>query len=213
MSEPAVESAAIAPVDNEVVERELAAAIRGGDERAFARFMRRNWEDLFRYVSRILERNDPAEDVAQEAFVRLWDRRESWRATNSLRPPLYRIARNLALNERRRWSIFRRWASRQRRPERDPSASPLEETMARDLEQIAARAIDSLPPRRREIFLLVRYSQMSYREAADVLGISTQTVANQISQAMDQLRGVLGDRLHDAPNGPRAIPFPPARSR
>jgi RNA polymerase sigma-70 factor, ECF subfamily len=212
MSDTPTLRAATSIAEAETEERELAARVCAGDERAFARVMQRHWDGLFRYVQRLLERHDAAEDVAQEAFVRLWDRRTSWRRRDTLRPVLYRIARNLALNERRRWTIFRRWAGRYAQPERDPSPTPLEHAETRDLEAAAARAIEALPERRREIFLLVRYSQMSYREAAEVLGISPQTVANQMSQAMQQLRELLGDRLHEPSGSTRSIAFPPARS-
>ncbi len=175
-------------------ERELVARLRRGDESALDGILSAYWHGLVAFAFRILSDHDRAKDVVQESFIRLWERRSEWERTDTLRPILYRIVRNLALNEQRRLSVARKWAHRLRRPRRDPSPSPLAELEAGDLRAFVRRAIDSLPERRREIFLLVRYHQHSYREASVVLGVSPQTIANQMTLAMKDLRVLLEPR-------------------
>lgn len=68
--------------------------------------LRLHWEGVVRYTLRVVDNRDQAEDVAQEAFIRLWMYRGRWRPTSTIRPILYRIARNLALNEARRRDTF-----------------------------------------------------------------------------------------------------------
>ena len=68
----------------------------------------------------------------------------------------------------------------------------LEETL---LQEEVAAAIADLPERRREVFVLARFHGLSYQEIADVLGVSQQTVANQMSSALSQLRELLSHRL------------------
>jgi RNA polymerase sigma-70 factor (ECF subfamily) len=60
-----------------------------------------------------------------------------------------------------------------------------------ELGRIIARAVDALPPRRRDVFVLVRYHGLSYREAAQVLDLAPQTVANHLSMALANLRDSL----------------------
>jgi RNA polymerase sigma factor (sigma-70 family) len=91
-------------------------------------------------------------------------------------------------------------------------ATPLDEAGASELAERISAALASLPARRREVIELARFQGLSYREIADVMGISPQTVANQMTQAMHQLRELLGDRLYEPGESTRSIAFPPARS-
>jgi len=165
-----------------------------GDAGAFADLVRRYWSPLAAYARRLLDGNREAgEDLAQEAFLRIWNGRLQWRPTGSVRAFLYGLVRNLALNERRSAHVRLRAAGRIRAMLREwyQRPSPLE--LVEQAEERAAieRAIACLPPRRREIFILVRVHGMSYGEAAQVLEISPQTVANQMSAALTTLRRLL----------------------
>lgn len=191
-------------------ERELVRRLRDGDGSALKRLLRLYWEGIVRYTLHIIENRDQAEDIAQEAFIRLWIHRNRWRRSDTLRPILYRIARNLALNEVRRRGAFRRWVRRSRPSPVDPSPGPLQDALSAELDAVVRRAVDSLPERRREIFILVRFHHMSHRDAGEVLGISTQTVANQMSLALTDLHHALDPHLGD--DSSRQIDFPRFRS-
>lgn len=183
------------PPPNPEEERALVKGLKAGREESLAGLMRLHWGGLLRFAVRMLEDRDRAEDVVQEAFVRLWRRRKTWERSDSVRPVLYRIVRNQALNEQRRVRNFRDWAKRFPPSKRDPSPSPLQAAVAEDLRGLVREAVDALPERRREIFLLVRFHQMSYKEVGAALDISPQTVANQMTQAMKDLREVLEPHL------------------
>src|SRR5690606_130890 len=145
------------------------------------------WTPLLEYVLQIVGSVDGAEDVVQEAFIELWSRRKA--CHTSIRAYLYRAARNMALNkqrnDKRRLRLLVRGDLEHGAP-RPPT--PEEVFDGRGLERTMARAIARLPERRREIFQLVRYHGMTYREVADVMEISPQTVANQMSAALAALR-------------------------
>src|SRR5688572_13798416 len=79
----------------------LLARIALGDETALAELLASEWAPLVRHLSGLLSSQDLAADAAQEAFVRLWERRDSWTA-GSARALLYRIGRNVAFDLRRR---------------------------------------------------------------------------------------------------------------
>ncbi|HEX7090061.1 MAG TPA: sigma-70 family RNA polymerase sigma factor [Longimicrobiales bacterium] len=165
-----------------------------GDAGAFADLVRRYWSPLAAYARRLLDGSREAgEDLAQEAFLRIWNGRLQWRPTGSVRAFLYGLVRNLALNERRSARVRLRAAGRIRAMLRDWYRRPSPLDLVEQAEERAAieRAIARLPPRRREIFILVRVHGMSYGEVAQILDISPQTVANQMSAAFTTLRRLL----------------------
>lgn len=172
---------------------DVADGIRRGDPAAFERFLKGQWGALVRFVLGYVETLDDAEDLAQEAFVRLWAQREQVRP-GCLRAYLYRIARNLALNERRTLAVHRR-IENGGLPEPPPSPTPDLELEAGELRALVRGAVDGLPERRREAFVLAHFQDLSHAEIAHLMEISPQTVANQISAALATLRQALGPIL------------------
>jgi RNA polymerase sigma-19 factor, ECF subfamily len=167
--------------------------IRRGDEQALAALLGEGWEPLVRYLVSLLGTVDAAEDAAQEAFVRLWERREGW-GGGSARAVLFRIARNVAMDALRRDGTRRRYVRRQPLPQPSLAAPEQElELERRQLEERFHRALKRLPPARREVFELVRFRGLRHAEVAEVLGLSPQTVANHMGLALRDLREMLAD--------------------
>lgn len=162
-----------------------------GEEDALAAILRRYWTPIVTYAARYVGSDDAAQDIAQEAFTRLWQQRHEWIAERPVHPFLYRVAHNLAQNERRHRRVRAQWerAQRSRPVATAPSAAQLYE--ANVLHDRIERAITALPERRRQVFVLSRFDGLSYREIAEVLGISIQTVANQMSAALVALHSAL----------------------
>ncbi len=180
------------PLDDsteEPTDAELLLRIREGSEAALDLLMDRYWSELHAYLDRILLHSDLAEDLVQETFVRVWARRESWQAEGSLRGLLYQIGRRLAFDERKR----RRRSAARLLPWHASSSSPTPADMLdrSELEIAVQRAIAALPERRRLAFLMARWEGLSHREIAAALGISVQTVANQLTSALAELRSAL----------------------
>lgn len=195
----------------------LIQRVRAGDASALDELLADHWTDLVAYATRILDSPDAAEDVAQETFIRVWERRQRIHPTGSLRPFLYRIARNLALNRSRRLRIRAEWRSN-RTPVYPSATGPAQIAEHNELKRAADRAIDALPERRREVFVLARYHDLSYREIAHVMKISPQTVANQMSAALAELREALEPFIREPAVGTRervqeAVPEPRAPAR
>ena len=165
----------------------LMRRLQAGDEQAMAALLTQHWTDVVRYAFGLLGSWDKAEDVAQDAFVRVWARRKKW-SSGSLRALVHRIARNAALDVLK--------SPRHSAPREDPDMlasqdSPDQEVELSELDEAVAKAVRDLPPRRREIFKLVRESGFSYAEIAEIMDISRQTVANHMSLALSDLRVLL----------------------
>jgi RNA polymerase sigma-70 factor, ECF subfamily len=185
---------------------DLLTEIRASDPAAFDEAMRRHWTPLLRYAAGLATDGDAAEDAVQEAFVRLWARRQKWRTSESLRALLFRMVRNDLLNHSRARRTRDRLLGRLAcRPKRSP-ATPAQLTEQNDLAGAIDRAVASLPDRRREVFVLIRHSGLSYREAAGVMGVSPQTVANQMSAALITLREQLAPYLESENSEPLRFP-------
>ena len=169
----------------------LMVAVRGGSESALGRLMELCWGELVRYAASQLSDVELSRDVVQEAFIQVWERRRAWRPGGSARAYLYRIVRHLMIDQKRRQGVRRRWLKRQGREEAATgahAATPAEVLDAKMLADAFQAAVASLPDRRREVFELVFQRGLSHAEAATVMNVSAQTVANQMSSALRTVR-------------------------
>jgi len=188
--------------DAGVSETDWIARLGAGDPAALTALLELYWRPLVRYAASLLDGTDAAEDVVQEAFVRIWEKRAELRSSGTLRPYLYRMIRNLALNERRRGRIRRLFVERKQKQPATGPVTPVEALEETELRAAVERALEELPPRRREVFVLARFHSLSYQQIAAVMGISPQTVANQFSSALSALRGSLHPYLTDSLEAP-----------
>ncbi|MBK7259754.1 MAG: sigma-70 family RNA polymerase sigma factor [Ignavibacteriae bacterium] len=175
-----------------VLER-LVRGIRSGDRASFRDFFFLFQPDVFRFIFRLTRDRQVAEDLTQDTFLRFWDARDRLDATGSPASYLFRIARNLVLDEADR-----------RKPSLEITGAPEEVLVrySRDPEEEYARrlaadevlnALTYLPERSRVAFVLSRYHDMNNDEIAVTMQISVQTVKNQISRALTLLRKRLVD--------------------
>ncbi len=161
----------------------------------FETFFHKHYGALCEYVRGIVDRPDVAEELAQDAFVRLWERHT--RAPVSMAVAyLYTTARNRAYSHLRHRRVVRGTAQKMALEAAEPrSETVTAEVHANDLAAAAERAIDELPDRRRLIFLLSRREGLTYAEIADALEITVSTVDTQMSRALKHLRSRLGPYL------------------
>ncbi len=181
--------------DREARDRQLMERVHAGDSVALNALLKLYWSPLVAYGARVLSNWDAAEDAAQETFVRIWRRRAEWGCDGSVRALLFQIMRNLALDEKKRRERREAWSLRRFRPGQRV-ATPEELLERSELEHEFDRALQTLPERRREVFLHARINGLSNGEIAEVMGIAPQTVANQLSAALATLRDLLGPFSH-----------------
>lgn len=165
-------------------------AIRAGDPDALQTLMDRHWRGLVRYAARMLGSTDAGEDVAQEVFVRVWEHRSRWTSSGSVQGYLYRIARNLVLQRSRHQEVRERTEPEVRRRAGEVT-TPVENAVHDELRCAFEEALEELPERRREAFLLVRMRGLSLREAGEAMGVTRRTVANHVYLAAGDLEAAL----------------------
>lgn len=176
----------------ETSEQQLLSALRFGNEGALRQIFDRHYPLLLSDIYRLIPDESTCQDLAQELFVDLWNKRESLDIHTSLRAYLRRAAVNKALNHIK--------ATRRMQWEDTDDLGQLADTSSADslqkekqesLEDALHAAIGGLPEKCRVVFNLSRFEQLSHREIAEKLGISVKTIENQITKAMKMLRDAM----------------------
>ena len=166
------------------------ARIAGGDRAAFRVLARRHLGSVITLAGHVLGNPSDAEDVAQEAMLRVWVNAPRWKPVARFRTWLTRVVVNLCLDRRRR----ARWLPLDAAGEpADPAPGAAAQLEAADAEHRLASAISRLPERQR-IAVALTYSQgLSNAETADILDTSVSAVETLLSRAKATLRRVLAE--------------------
>ncbi len=170
--------------------REWAGRLRDSDPEGAKELFNAFYPHLVRYARRITRDADEAEDVVQEAFLRLWNMRERLDPERSVTALLFVMVRNLAYNTQSRESRTTQSVGARQSPATRPAGQPdpSERVDTRMLADRLKEWIDALPQRRREAFHLSRFENLTYEEIAQVMDISIRTVENHIRLALQDLR-------------------------
>ena len=165
-----------------------------GDLSAFEQLVRRHQASAFNAAFRLLGNADDAEDVAQEAFLRILRAAHRYQPTAAFRTYLYRIVTRLCRDHRRKAS-----PSPLPNPEAEPSRGPSPEARAVAGEEHRAvrEALASVPVKQREAVVLRYYEGLSYDEIGDVIGASRKGVERLLARGRAALgtllRGMAGE--------------------
>ncbi|WP_188505679.1 RNA polymerase sigma factor [Parapedobacter pyrenivorans] len=157
-------------------------------ETSFSMLYDAHWERLFRYVVRILPDEDDVADVVQETFILFWESDFDAREFNSVEAYLLVIARNLAFKRFREQLKRTQFEQRLMDHFGGGNSDMLMDIHTKELSQLIDAEVDKLPERMREVFTLSRKEHLSYKEIAERLNISDETVKKQISKSLRHLR-------------------------
>jgi len=163
----------------------LVAMLRSGDKSAFKSIFDRYHAQLHHYLIRRGVPTSAAEDILQDAFLAVWERRETLDPSRSVKGYLYRSCHNRAVNHFRDHSKF---VAEDDAPESGLMPTQEADLSYNELKSTVDLAVSELPDRRRAVFELCFINGLTYREAADTLGISIKTVENQMGHALRTLR-------------------------
>lgn len=168
----------------------LMARIAGGDRVAFDALAKRHAGSAVKLATHILGNRAEADDVAQDALLRVWTNAPRWKPVARFRTWLTRIVVNLCLDrKRRRWWLPLESAGDVADPKPDAAA----QHEADDTDRRIALAIAGLPPRQRAAIALTYNEGLSNAETADILDTSVSAVETLLSRAKASLRNALGE--------------------
>jgi len=161
--------------------------IRNGDTTAFKLLFDTYYTNLCDYALSIVRHAQVAEDLVQEVYANIWNMRADWTPNHTVKSYLFRAVRNQALNYLKHDKLEKKWAERvQQNGQADHIFDP-EKYDNSEIEKAIYNAIDDLPPKRRIVFVLSRFYQLTYLEIANTLDISVKTVEKHIRIALRQL--------------------------
>ena len=138
-------------------------------------------------IQRFVRDKSTVEDIAQDVFIKLWEKRHQLNITSSLGAYLRRMAINEAISFLRRHKHFETEDTIDHAYGGSPYTGE-DQMLQSELEQNITNAINSLPPKCRAVFQLSRYEGLSYKEIAAKMDISIKTVENQMGKALRVLR-------------------------
>ncbi|MES2688918.1 MAG: RNA polymerase sigma-70 factor [Bacteroidota bacterium] len=174
---------------------QLVENIRQGDLKSFEQVFNAYAENLVRYAETILKNTYEAEDIVQQLFVQLWDKRSTLVITTSLKSYLYRAAHNSSLNKIKQHGVRDSYAEYYTYVGNAETGSAAQRVEAKEVNTAIETAIEELPEQCRKVFRLSRFEQMKYQQIADELGISVKTVENQMGKALKHMRLRLKDYM------------------
>ncbi len=168
----------------------LSARIRDGDREAFQKFFQEVYPQVVRFAESRIGGRQPAEDMVQDAFVRIWEDRRRIAPEKALKAYVFKLVANAIIDYYRHETVKQRHAEHIQvdghavAPAHDPTQ-----------EAEILRAIDELPEKESTVFRLNRFSGLTYAETAKYLGVSPKTVEKYMSRALARLGTSLRDFL------------------
>lgn len=191
------------------------------DSQAFAQLLQRWQEPIRRLCARMVGNEHKAEDLAQEAFSRVYLKRKDYQASSKFSTWLWRIAINLCHDELRKVKRRRETALPEFESAEDPASSagewahpePAPDESARRGEdrELVRQALLRLGDPLRAVVVMRHYENLKFREIAEVLGVPEGTVKSRMAEALTQLNGILSRRMKEEP-GFWLFPNPKAKN-
>ena len=158
------------------------------NEQEFEQLFRQHYSWLVRIAARITGDNIAAEDLVQEAFINLWQKRDTLQVTGDIKGYLRNTVVNRSLNYLRGKVKFTGDESLDSIKTTETTDSAL---LNADAEQKVSRVLNALPPNTRLVFTLSRFEEMSYKQIAEQLNVSVKMIEKHMSAALKHIRKYL----------------------
>jgi len=153
-----------------------------------------HFEGLRRFLYYKCGEIELAEDLVQEVFIKVWEKRETIRL-ETVKSLLFTMANNLLMNHFNHMKVVRSHEGHEMQTGTTEAVSPQFVLEEKEFEEELNRVIGSLPEGCREVFLMNRIDKLKYEEIADRLGLSVKAIEKRMSKALSILKEELGRKL------------------
>ncbi|WP_241775629.1 RNA polymerase sigma-70 factor [Flavobacterium sp. Root420] len=164
------------------------SSIKNGNEAAFEKIFKTYFRNLHAFAYTFMKDDIIAEEIVQNVFFRIWEKKEQLKIDDSLKAYLYRSVHNESLNHLKHLKIKNSFQLQYSANMESSNQDASNQMIATELENDIQKAISELPPQCRIIFQMSRFEQLKYQQIADQLNISIKTVENQMGKALKVLR-------------------------
>jgi RNA polymerase sigma-70 factor (ECF subfamily) len=195
----------LTPSPIEVTDEALMIRFQGGERAAFAQLVRRHKRALYNFALRQIRLASTAEDIVQDAFVRVVQNAADFKHEARFTTWLYTITRNLCIDHLRK-SALRKHPSLDEAKRSDDGDGPTlgeqtadarasveRDVTGNELQVRIVSAVDTLPDEQREVFLLREVSNLPFKEIAEITGVPENTVKSRMRYALERLQAQLSE--------------------
>lgn len=188
----------------EVTDEALILRYQRGDRSAFSVLVRRHQTGLYNFAMRQLRSPEVAEEVVQDAFIRVVQGVADFKHESRFSTWVYTIVRNLCIDQLRKRAHRKHPSLDEARGEdkdgptlgeqtADVRANTERETVSLELRDRIARAVETLPEEQREVFLLREVANLPFKEIAEVTNVPENTVKSRMRYALERLQEALAE--------------------
>lgn len=173
---------------------------RSGDDRALQALVDRHYRNVFNLAFRLSNNYDDAQDIAQEAFIRVYNALPNFRGDANFTTWLYRIVKNVFLDERKKQKVRSHNSleemvdledSSVSRQVEDPAPGPGWMVEQNEQADVVRKAVLTLPKNQRLMIALYHFEHRSYDEIAEIMGLPIGTVKSRLNRARLALKNKL----------------------
>jgi RNA polymerase sigma-70 factor (ECF subfamily) len=173
--------------DNEIIGR-----IRQGDLNQFETLFRSSYAPLVMYARTLIKDHDIAEEIVQDLFFRVWQKKEKIKIESSLNGYLFRSVHNRCLHYIDHLKVMERHEN-EMSEQRVYAENPADILQYKELQARIAGILEKLPERCGQIFCMSRYEGLKYSEIAERLSVSIKTVEANMGRALKEFRKALAE--------------------
>lgn len=167
---------------------ELLQQLIEGDAEAFREIYELYQDKIFAFAFKLTKQRDVANDMVQEIFIKLWEKRDQVKVELNFGAYLKKMAQNHVFNYLKKASLDRRVQETIKQRLEELQHRNADDLVEKEIQKAYTEAIDTLSPQKKLIYNLSRTGDLSYDEIATQLGISKNTVRNQMVDAIRLIR-------------------------
>lgn len=168
---------------------------KGVTKAEFEQVFKAHFKALHAYACTILREETQAEEIVQQVFFKLWEKREQLDIKQSIQAYLYRSVYNHCLNHIKHLKVRKAHQAHAIYTGSEVEVSASKKVIGKELQVKIADAMEQLPEQCRTIFQMSRFEELKYREIADKLKLSVKTIENQMGKALKIMRIHLSEYL------------------
>jgi RNA polymerase sigma-70 factor (family 1) len=176
---------------NSFVEKDLLIKLQSGDRKAFEQLYKFYSDRIYSRLLNLTRVEHLADELLQDTFVILWEKRHQLNAEQSCKAWLYKVAENELMQFYRKVARDKRLQEHIVATFKEAYSHTEEDLYLKESRELLNKAIDQLSPQRKQVFTLCKMEGKSYDEAAGILGISPFTVSNHLVKATSNIRDYL----------------------
>lgn len=173
------------------IEKDLLIRLSQGEEPAYNTLYKAYSKPLYLRILRMVKDVDIADDLLQELFIKLWDKRKNLDTEKSFQSYMYTVAQNMMYNHFRKVARDQALTQSLLLNVADHCLSGEELLENKQAAEILKQAIDLLSPQRKQVFHLCKIEGKSYEETSQIMGISTATVNSHMTKSLQSIKEYL----------------------